>query len=206
VDATIDKASPAVKPPTANHDVPHRRNCAAHLSRTRPRRPHRHLAGCVRIVEQARRAVGCLDIAICADLVDPGRVNIFEPKTSNAWLHNRRQGNSQRAHSAQHDQTPYATCRGGVQAPSTTRRLALAQACRPIFEILAIHNARVFVIWTTNPDPLTLRHPNISAVSKPYKQLLFDFHTLMENEAPDRLGSLTFNLRDLWFCAAITAF
>jgi hypothetical protein len=35
-------------------------------------------AGCVRTVEQARRAVGCLDTAICADLVDPGRVNIFE--------------------------------------------------------------------------------------------------------------------------------
>jgi hypothetical protein len=27
--------------------------------------------------QQARRAVGCLDVAICADLVDPGRVNIF---------------------------------------------------------------------------------------------------------------------------------
>ena len=34
---------------------------------------------CVRIVGQARRAVGSLDVAICADLVDPpGRVNIFE--------------------------------------------------------------------------------------------------------------------------------
>jgi quinol monooxygenase YgiN len=32
----------------------------------------------LRIVEQARRAVGCLDVAICADLVDRGRVNIFE--------------------------------------------------------------------------------------------------------------------------------
>lgn len=30
------------------------------------------------IVEQARRAVGCLDVAISADLVDPGRINIFE--------------------------------------------------------------------------------------------------------------------------------
>jgi quinol monooxygenase YgiN len=37
-----------------------------------------YLAGCVSIVEQARRAVGCLNIAICADLVDPVRVNIFE--------------------------------------------------------------------------------------------------------------------------------
>jgi quinol monooxygenase YgiN len=37
-----------------------------------------YLAGCVSIVEQARQAVGCLDVAISADLVDPGRVNIFE--------------------------------------------------------------------------------------------------------------------------------
>jgi quinol monooxygenase YgiN len=40
----------------------------------------------VRIVEQARRAVGCLDVAICADLVDPGRVNIFERRESEAAL------------------------------------------------------------------------------------------------------------------------
>jgi quinol monooxygenase YgiN len=45
-----------------------------------------YLAGCVRIVEQARRAVGCLDVAICADLVDPGRVNIFERRESQAAL------------------------------------------------------------------------------------------------------------------------
>src|SRR6266545_8279038 len=43
-----------------------------------PQQRESYLAGCVRIVEQARRAVGCLDVAICADLVDPGRVNIFE--------------------------------------------------------------------------------------------------------------------------------
>ena len=27
--------------------------------------------------QPARRAVGCLDVATCTDLVDPGRVNIF---------------------------------------------------------------------------------------------------------------------------------
>ena len=45
-----------------------------------------YLAGCVRIVEQARRAAGCLDVAICADLVDPGRVNILERWESQAAL------------------------------------------------------------------------------------------------------------------------
>jgi quinol monooxygenase YgiN len=51
-----------------------------------PQQRKSYLAGCVRIVEQARRAVGCLDVAICADLVDPGRVNIFERWESQAAL------------------------------------------------------------------------------------------------------------------------
>ena len=37
-----------------------------------------YLAGCVTVVEQARRAPGCLDFAISADLVDSGRINILE--------------------------------------------------------------------------------------------------------------------------------
>jgi quinol monooxygenase YgiN len=38
----------------------------------------RYLAGCAEVVEQARRAPGCLDFAITADLIDPGRINVFE--------------------------------------------------------------------------------------------------------------------------------
>ncbi|MGY1671513.1 putative quinol monooxygenase [Geodermatophilus sp. SYSU D00710] len=37
-----------------------------------------YLAGCVTVVEQARRSNGCLDFALSADLVDPGRINVFE--------------------------------------------------------------------------------------------------------------------------------
>ncbi len=37
-----------------------------------------YLADSARIVEQARRAPGCLDFSIAADLLDPGRSNIFE--------------------------------------------------------------------------------------------------------------------------------
>ena len=37
-----------------------------------------YLSGCVEVVRQARRAPGCLDFALSADAVDPGRVNIFE--------------------------------------------------------------------------------------------------------------------------------
>jgi quinol monooxygenase YgiN len=37
-----------------------------------------YLSGCVEVVRQARRAPGCLDFALSADLLEPGRVNIFE--------------------------------------------------------------------------------------------------------------------------------
>ncbi|MCK9894209.1 putative quinol monooxygenase [Frankia sp. AgB32] len=43
-----------------------------------PAQRESYLVGCVNVVEQARRAPGCLDFAISADLVDPGRINIFE--------------------------------------------------------------------------------------------------------------------------------
>jgi quinol monooxygenase YgiN len=43
-----------------------------------PAERERYLAGCADVVEQARRAPGCLDFAITADLIDPGRINVFE--------------------------------------------------------------------------------------------------------------------------------
>jgi quinol monooxygenase YgiN len=43
-----------------------------------PAQRERYLADCVSVVEQARRAPGCLDFSITADLVDPGRINVFE--------------------------------------------------------------------------------------------------------------------------------
>jgi quinol monooxygenase YgiN len=43
-----------------------------------------YLAGCREVVEQARRAPGCLDFAVTADLVDSSRVNIFERWESQA--------------------------------------------------------------------------------------------------------------------------
>ena len=43
-----------------------------------PARRDAYLAGCVAVVEQARAAPGCLDFALTADLVDLGRVNLFE--------------------------------------------------------------------------------------------------------------------------------
>ena len=43
-----------------------------------------YLAGCVDVVRQARGALGCLDFAITADLVDPSRINLFERWESQA--------------------------------------------------------------------------------------------------------------------------
>ncbi|MET0473879.1 MAG: antibiotic biosynthesis monooxygenase family protein [Mycobacterium sp.] len=37
-----------------------------------------YLAGCVDVVRQARSAVGCLDFAITGDLLDAGRINVYE--------------------------------------------------------------------------------------------------------------------------------
>lgn len=37
-----------------------------------------YVADCVSVVEQARAAKGCLDFAITADTVEPGRVNVYE--------------------------------------------------------------------------------------------------------------------------------
>ena len=43
-----------------------------------------YLSGCVEVVRQARRAPGCLDFSLSADVVEPGRINIFERWESQA--------------------------------------------------------------------------------------------------------------------------
>ncbi|WP_301176768.1 putative quinol monooxygenase [Actinomadura geliboluensis] len=37
-----------------------------------------YLEGCREVVELARKAAGCLDFAISADLLEPGRINVYE--------------------------------------------------------------------------------------------------------------------------------
>ena len=49
-----------------------------------PEQRETYLAGSVSVVEKARRADGCLDFAITADLLDSGRVNLFERWESQA--------------------------------------------------------------------------------------------------------------------------
>ena len=43
-----------------------------------PQQRASYLADCVTVVEQARSAPGCLDFSLAADLVDPGRIDVFE--------------------------------------------------------------------------------------------------------------------------------
>ena len=43
-----------------------------------------YLTGCVEVVRQAREAPGCLDFSLSADLLEPGRINIFERWESQA--------------------------------------------------------------------------------------------------------------------------
>lgn len=49
-----------------------------------PQQRDDYLAGCAEVVRQARRATGCLDFSISADVLEPGRVNIFERWESQA--------------------------------------------------------------------------------------------------------------------------
>jgi len=37
-----------------------------------------YLKGCVSVIEQARASSGCLDFTLGADLVDTGRINVYE--------------------------------------------------------------------------------------------------------------------------------
>ena len=49
-----------------------------------PEQREPYLADCVSVVGEARKAPGCLDFTIAADLVDPGRINVFERWESQA--------------------------------------------------------------------------------------------------------------------------
>jgi quinol monooxygenase YgiN len=45
-----------------------------------------YLATCVDVVKMARQEPGCLDFALSPDLIDPGRINVYERWTSDEDL------------------------------------------------------------------------------------------------------------------------
>ncbi|MYR05474.1 antibiotic biosynthesis monooxygenase [Gordonia sp. SID5947] len=56
---------------------------AGHIT-VEPEHRETYLAGCVTVVEKARRTEGCLDFAIDPDLLDSVRINILERWRSRA--------------------------------------------------------------------------------------------------------------------------
>ena len=58
---------------------------AGHVT-VEPEQRESYLTASVIIVEQGSAARGCLDVAVTADIVDPGRVNIFERWESQSAL------------------------------------------------------------------------------------------------------------------------
>ncbi|MCM0676654.1 antibiotic biosynthesis monooxygenase [Micromonospora phytophila] len=51
-----------------------------------PQERDAYLTSCVEVVRQARSAPGCVDFTISADLVEPGRINVYERWDSDAQL------------------------------------------------------------------------------------------------------------------------
>jgi Protein of unknown function (DUF3800) len=72
---------------------------------------------------------------------------------------------------------------------------SLLDATERTFRAIERHQGRVFIIWTSDPALSLLRNPHPIALSKPYKQLLFDMRALMRKEARGRRGALTFDQR-----------
>lgn len=56
---------------------------AGHLV-VEPAQREAYLSGCIPVVDLARRAPGCLDFSITADLLEPGRINVYERWESQA--------------------------------------------------------------------------------------------------------------------------
>jgi quinol monooxygenase YgiN len=48
---------------------------------------HAYLEGCTDVMAAARAAPGCLDFALSADLLEAGRINVFERWESEDELH-----------------------------------------------------------------------------------------------------------------------
>ena len=79
-----DESSCASVPSPPYEGASHGDRGRAH--RRQPRTAQSYLAGCQGVVLQARHAACCLDYAITGDLLDPGRVDIFERRESQAFV------------------------------------------------------------------------------------------------------------------------
>jgi hypothetical protein len=69
-------------------------------------------------------------------------------------------------------------------------------AATQLLDAMRRHRARAFVIWSKNPELLTLRNPHSTALSKMYRQLLYDLRAFMINEAGSKLATINFDQRE----------
>ncbi|MGD9573395.1 MAG: DUF3800 domain-containing protein [Thermoleophilia bacterium] len=65
-----------------------------------------------------------------------------------------------------------------------------------VFGAMAAHGAVAFGISTANSAYTSLRSASSTSLSKPYKQLLYDFRAFLIREGEGHLGILTFDERD----------
>ena len=71
----------------------------------------------------------------------------------------------------------------------------LLDSADKMFKALDRYGAKVFAIWTSDPEMSLLKNAKTTAVSTPYKQLLFDMRAYIRNEAASRRGSINFDQR-----------
>ena len=72
-------------------------------------------------------------------------------------------------------------------------------AARELFKTLERFHGQAFVVWTKHPDLLTLRNPSSTALSDPYKALLYDLRARMRREKKKVKvqASLNFDQREI---------
>lgn len=75
------------------------------------------------------------------------------------------------------------------------RSTAWLDAAEKLLRTLKNFDARIAVVWTNNPDLLTLRQPDTVSLTKPYSELLTLGRAYMVREAKSKLASLNFDQR-----------
>jgi hypothetical protein len=73
-----------------------------------------------------------------------------------------------------------------------SRMIAAAQE---LFISLRKYHAQAFVVWTHDPSLLTLRNPSSTALSDPYKALLYDVRAYLRKQPSQIMCSLNFDQR-----------
>lgn len=86
--------------------------------------------------------------------------------------------------------------KAAFKARDTRGASRLLEAGDEMFHTLRKYHAKVFVVWTRHPSLLTLRNPTATALSLPYKKLLYQLRSHMRDR-PGYLASLNFDQRSV---------